>query len=122
MLAKSSIIASAALVLGLLGSALPALAEYDYELYGGPHQTWCDVNPDCNGWNKRQRAPAAYQSNASGRGDAAQSEASAGAQAQPRRQGPLGRHAGACAAGAAPDLRGDFKRPCGAPAFAPWVG
>jgi hypothetical protein len=66
MLAKSNIIASAALVLGLLGSALPALAEYDYEQYGGPHQSWCDVNPDCNGWNKKQRGPVAYQSNASG--------------------------------------------------------
>jgi hypothetical protein len=66
MLFKSNIIASAALVLGLLGSSFPALAEYDYEHYGGPHQTWCDVNPDCNGWNKRQRAPAAYQSNAFG--------------------------------------------------------
>jgi hypothetical protein len=66
MLAKSIIIPSAALVFGLLGSALPALAEYDYEQYGGPHQTWCDVNPDCNGWNRRVHAPAAYQSNASG--------------------------------------------------------
>jgi hypothetical protein len=67
MLAKSNIIASAALVLGLLGSSLPALAEYDYEQYGGPHQTWCDVSPDCNGWNRKQRVPAAaYRSNASG--------------------------------------------------------
>ena len=20
--------------------------------YGGPVQTWCDINPDCNGWSK----------------------------------------------------------------------
>ena len=66
MLVKSNIIASAALMLGLLGSSFPALAEYDYEHYGGPHQSWCDVNPDCNGWNKKQRVPAAYQSSASG--------------------------------------------------------
>ena len=56
---------SAAVIIGLLGGAVPALAEYDYGLYGGPHQTWCDVNPDCNGWNKRLYGPA-YQSNASG--------------------------------------------------------
>ena len=62
---SDKMILSAAVILGLLGSALPALAEYDYDLYGGPHQTWCDVNPDCNGWNKRLHGPA-YQSNASG--------------------------------------------------------
>jgi hypothetical protein len=66
MLVKSNVIASATLMLGLLGSSFPALAQYDYEHYGSPHQTWCDVNPDCNGWNKKQRGPAAYQSNASG--------------------------------------------------------
>jgi hypothetical protein len=57
------LLSAAAIALGFLGSALPALAEYDYDLYGGPHQTWCDVNPDCNGWNKRFHGPA-YQSNA----------------------------------------------------------
>jgi hypothetical protein len=62
---SDKMILSAAVILGLLGSALPALAEYDYDLYGGPHQTWCDVNPDCNGWNRRLHGPA-YQSNASG--------------------------------------------------------
>ena len=65
MIAKANIIRSGALVVGLLGSSLPALAAYDYEWYGGPHQTWCDVNPDCNGWNKRLHGPA-YQSNATG--------------------------------------------------------
>jgi hypothetical protein len=66
MFTKSNIILSAAaIVLGLLGGAFPALAEYNYELYGGPHQTWCDVNPDCNGWNKRFHGQAS-QSNASG--------------------------------------------------------
>jgi hypothetical protein len=68
MLDKSNIIASAALVLGLLGSSLPALAGYDYEheTYGGPVQTWCNINPDCNGWNKKPRGPSVYHSNASG--------------------------------------------------------
>lgn len=56
---------SAAVILGLLASAAPALAEYDYEQYGGPHQTWCDINPSCNGWNQRARGPA-YRSNAFG--------------------------------------------------------
>ncbi len=62
---RSSTLLAAAIGLGLLGSTLPALAEYDYDLYGGPHQTWCDVNPNCNGWNQRLHGPA-YQSNASG--------------------------------------------------------
>jgi hypothetical protein len=64
MLTKSTVILSGAVALGLLGGALPALAGYDYDApYGGPHQSWCDVNPDCNGWNKRLPGPA-YQSNA----------------------------------------------------------
>lgn len=62
---SSTLLPTATIVFGLLGSTFPALAEYDYGLYGGPHQTWCDVNPDCNGWNKRLPGPA-YQSNASG--------------------------------------------------------
>lgn len=57
------VLSAAGVALGLLGGAPPALAEYDYDLYGGPHQTWCDVNPDCNGWNKRFHTPA-YRSNA----------------------------------------------------------
>ena len=60
-----TILSATAVALGLLAGALPALAQYNYELYGGPHQTWCDVNPDCNGWNKRLHGPA-YQSNAYG--------------------------------------------------------
>jgi hypothetical protein len=66
MFTKSSIILSAAIVLGLSGGAPPALAMgYDYDgPYGGPTQTWCDVNPDCNGWNKAHRP--GYQSSASG--------------------------------------------------------
>jgi hypothetical protein len=56
-------LSTVAIALGLLGGALPALAQYNYDLYGGPHQTWCDVNPDCNGWNRRLHAPA-YHSNA----------------------------------------------------------
>jgi hypothetical protein len=67
MLTKSNIILSAAaIVLGLLGGGAPhALAGYNYDgPYGGPSQTWCDVNPDCNGWNKGLHRPA-YQSGAS---------------------------------------------------------
>jgi hypothetical protein len=56
MFTQSNFILSAAIVLGLLGGALPALAGYNYDgLYGGPVQTWCDINPDCNGWNKAHR-------------------------------------------------------------------
>jgi hypothetical protein len=62
---SSTLLPTAAAIVFGLGSTLPALAEYDYGLYGGPHQSWCDVNPDCNGWNKRLPGPA-YQSNASG--------------------------------------------------------
>jgi hypothetical protein len=58
-----TILSATAIAVGLLGGALPALAEYDYDFYGGPHQTWCDVNPDCNGWNKRFHGTA-YRSNA----------------------------------------------------------
>ena len=46
MLNHSKPILSAAVVLGFLGSALPALAEKDYELlepYGGPTQSWQDI-------------------------------------------------------------------------------
>ena len=42
-------------LLGLLGGAVPAVAsEHNGQehSYGGPVQTWCNVNPDCNGWNK----------------------------------------------------------------------
>ena len=67
MFTRLNIILPAAIVLGLVGGgALPALAGYNYDApYGGPSQTWCDVNPDCNGWNKKLQGPA-YQSNASG--------------------------------------------------------
>ena len=65
MFTRSNIILSAAIVLGFAGNALPALAQYNYDLYGGPHQTWCDVNPNCNGWNKSLHGPS-YQSDASG--------------------------------------------------------
>ena len=81
MFTKSSIL-SAGIVLGLLGGAVPALAGYNYDgLYGGPHQTWCDVNPDCNGpaLSKQGFRP----------GHAAEPEAPSLAQAQPRRQRSL---------------------------------
>jgi hypothetical protein len=46
---------SAAVILGLFGAQGPARAS-DHNgqehSYGGPVQTWCDINPDCNGWNK----------------------------------------------------------------------
>jgi hypothetical protein len=60
---RKTILSATVIALGLVAGALPALAQYNYDLYGGPHQTWCDVNPDCNGWNKRLHAPA-YHSNA----------------------------------------------------------
>jgi hypothetical protein len=48
MLTKTKIALAAALVLG--GTASAALARGSY---GGPVQTWCDINPACNGWNSR---------------------------------------------------------------------
>ena len=65
MFTRANTLLPAAIIVGLLGGgALPALAGYNYDApYGGPHQSWCDVNPDCNGWNKKLQGPA-YQSNA----------------------------------------------------------
>jgi hypothetical protein len=48
MLTKTKIALAAAIILG--GTASVALARGSY---GGPHQTWCDVDPACNGWDKR---------------------------------------------------------------------
>jgi hypothetical protein len=48
MLTKTKIAVAAALILG--GTASAALARGSY---GGPHQTWCDINPACNGWDQR---------------------------------------------------------------------
>jgi hypothetical protein len=66
MFTKAPSIRSATIVIGFLGGALPALAS-DHngqdKSYGGPVQTWCDVNPDCNGWNKGQHR-ASYESSA----------------------------------------------------------
>jgi hypothetical protein len=50
MLTKLKIALAAALVLG--GTASTALARGSY---GGPVQTWCDINPECNGWDKRMK-------------------------------------------------------------------
>jgi len=44
MLTKTKIALAAAIILG--GTASAALARNSY---GGPHQTWCDINPACNG-------------------------------------------------------------------------
>jgi|HubBroStandDraft_4_1064222.scaffolds.fasta_scaffold357561_2 hypothetical protein len=55
MFTPSKTILSAVAVLCLLGAAGPARAS-DHNgqdhTYGGPVQTWCDINPDCNGWSK----------------------------------------------------------------------
>jgi hypothetical protein len=48
MLTKTKIALAAALILGSMASA--ALARGSY---GGPVQTWCDIDPNCNGWNAR---------------------------------------------------------------------
>jgi hypothetical protein len=48
MLTKTTIALAATLILG--GTASVALARGSY---GGPHQTWCDINPACNGWDQR---------------------------------------------------------------------
>jgi len=44
----SKIALAAGLILASTASA--ALARGSY---GGPVQTWCDVNPACNGWDER---------------------------------------------------------------------
>jgi hypothetical protein len=54
-MSTTSILLPAALALGLCAGSAPARAS-DHNgqehSYGGPVQTWCDINPDCNGWNK----------------------------------------------------------------------
>ena len=68
MFTKAKTILSAATALGLLGGAIPALAsEHNGQdkHYGGPVQTWCDINPDCNGWNKGLHR-ASYDGSAAG--------------------------------------------------------
>jgi hypothetical protein len=55
MLTLSKTILTAVAVLCPFGDAGPARAS-DHNgqehTYGGPAQTWCDINPDCNGWSK----------------------------------------------------------------------
>jgi hypothetical protein len=66
MLSKPGIILYGATTLALLGGSLPVQAFfYAHEENGVPHQTWCNVNPDCNGWNKRLHGTT-QQSNAFG--------------------------------------------------------
>jgi hypothetical protein len=48
MLTKTKIAVAAALI--LCGTASVSLARGSY---GGPVQTWCDINPACNGWDQR---------------------------------------------------------------------
>lgn len=68
MFSKPKTVPIAAVVLSLLGGAVPALASdhngQDHS-YGGPVQTWCDINPDCNGWNKGLHR-SSYESSAPG--------------------------------------------------------
>jgi hypothetical protein len=47
MLTKTKMVLAAALILGSTASA--ALARGSY---GGPVQTWCDINPACNWWDR----------------------------------------------------------------------
>src|SRR5258707_11116994 len=65
MFTRARTIPVAATVLGLLGGAIPALAsEHNGQdkHYGGPVQTWCDINPDFNGWKKRIHPASLYGS------------------------------------------------------------
>ena len=48
MLTKTKIAVAAALILAETASASLARGSY-----GGPVQTWCDINPACNGWDQR---------------------------------------------------------------------
>jgi hypothetical protein len=58
MSTTTSIWLSAAIAFGLCAGSAPARAS-DHNgqehSYGGPVQTWCDINPDCNGWSKGLR-------------------------------------------------------------------
>jgi hypothetical protein len=62
MFIQSKMILSVAIVLGSVAGTV-CLAQagmgggggYDYESYGGPTQTWCDIDPNCNGWNRGLR-------------------------------------------------------------------
>jgi hypothetical protein len=66
MLGKPTITVSA--VLGLFAGAVPALAsEHNGQerTYGGPVQTWCDVDPNCSGWSKGLHHTS-YESSAPG--------------------------------------------------------
>ena len=60
MSTKPSIALVAALI--LTGTTSVALARGSY---GGPVQTWCDINPDCNGWSKGLRRTS-YETAAAG--------------------------------------------------------
>ncbi len=67
MFTLSKTILFAVAVLCLLGDARPARAS-DHNgqdhTYGGPVQTWCDINSDCNGWNKGEHRTS-FESGAS---------------------------------------------------------
>ncbi len=68
MLTKAKIALLAALVLGSTAGA--ALARGSY---GGPVQTWCDIDPACNGWNARMHP--SYGTAGNSYGDASSSRA-----------------------------------------------
>jgi hypothetical protein len=53
MLRTTKIALAASLI--LTSTAFAALARGSY---GGPVQTWCDVDPACNGWDKRMSEPS----------------------------------------------------------------
>jgi hypothetical protein len=65
MFGKSKIALSLAFVLGAASFALAddMHGQGPHE-GGGPVQTWCDIDPACNGWNKRHSTP--YASSAPG--------------------------------------------------------
>ena len=63
---KAAIALSAAIVFGVLGAASAALAS-DHEESGGYRvQTWCDINPACNGREKHHPATAGKTGSAYG--------------------------------------------------------
>jgi hypothetical protein len=72
MFTQSKMILSVAIVVGSVAGTV-SLAQagmggggYDYETYGGPTQTWCDVDPNCNGWNRGLRPSPFVAPNAVG--------------------------------------------------------
>ncbi len=75
MLIKIKLVLAAAAIVGVASSAL-AGSDRETEPGGYQVQTWCDINPDCNGWNGHFVAAASNATRAYGYGRLSHSPAS----------------------------------------------